>query len=558
MAFNQKSIVEVNPSGSDDNGGGFSTAGTGFNTDGEATAANTSAPVFTSASYTFVAGDQDDWVYIKTGTNWTPGLYKIASVAGGAATLEATIGLATIQDGILSTVVGCATVESPTGATWGIDRSRRTAAYVAFTDLVIDAVTNTKCTSVLSPFVSADAGQFINITAGTGWTVQRVEILSVTAGVATCDKALGTVGSIGGTGNMGGALLTVQKGLDTITTADMTMWVKGTGTADYLITAGLTCPTVAGSKYQIRIMGYRTTRGDGLKPEIKANANTITPFIAYTTLNGCEWHNFILNGDYPTRTGGKGPAPATTGFSMFNCVMKNFGDRGFHGVSGRYLLYGCEVTNCANTAGSGAVEGTAAGQGAVMYSWIHANPKTGGYFVAGGIDIALIGNRFEKNTGATSDGCEMEHRNLIVGNIFDGNGRDGLRANTNYAFNIQSDVANNIFSNNTAFGLNVTGTPAYADNNRRHHNGYYNNTSGARSTNINKGVGEVDCTADPFTDSSSGDFTLNNTAGGGAELRAAGFPGVAVGSAAIGYQDIGLYQHEDAGGGGGGQRVIGG
>ena len=54
-------------------------------------------------------------------------------------------------------------------------------------------------------------------------------------------------------------------------------------------------------------------------------------------------------------------------------------------------------------------------------------------------------------------------------------------------------------------------------------------------------INEITLTADPFTDASSYNFTLNDTAGGGALCRAAG---------SRAFRDIGALQHEDAGGGG--------
>ncbi len=60
----------------------------------------------------------------------------------------------------------------------------------------------------------------------------------------------------------------------------------------------------------------------------------------------------------------------------------------------------------------------------------------------------------------------------------------------------------------------------------------------------------VNLTADPFNNASSGNFTLNNTAGGGAALRAAGFPGTLLGLLnSTGYTDIGAFQHQDSAGG---------
>src|SRR5580700_6581245 len=89
---------EVRTTGNDSNGGGFDPSVAGFATDGAATAANTPSPVFTSASYSFVAGDVNAWLFIQAGTNWTPGWYQIASVSGGAATLTAGVGQATLYN----------------------------------------------------------------------------------------------------------------------------------------------------------------------------------------------------------------------------------------------------------------------------------------------------------------------------------------------------------------------------------------------------------------------------------------------------------------------------
>src|ERR1041385_5743602 len=114
MGFTPGLVLEIEAGGGDtNNGGGFANGVAGFPTDLAATSGNTSAPVVTSASYTFVAGDVGAYVYVKSGTNWTPGWYPINSVSGGAATLGAGIGAATLANGRLTTVAGCATVASP-------------------------------------------------------------------------------------------------------------------------------------------------------------------------------------------------------------------------------------------------------------------------------------------------------------------------------------------------------------------------------------------------------------------------------------------------------------
>lgn len=56
--------------------------------------ANSATPEVSSASYNFVSTDVSAWLYIKSGTNWTPGWYQISSVAANKATLSAAVGTA--------------------------------------------------------------------------------------------------------------------------------------------------------------------------------------------------------------------------------------------------------------------------------------------------------------------------------------------------------------------------------------------------------------------------------------------------------------------------------
>ncbi|MCE5254335.1 MAG: hypothetical protein LLG45_09060 [Actinomycetia bacterium] len=70
-------------------------------------------------------------------------------------------------------------------------------------DLVIDAVDNTKVTSASYTFVAGDIGKTLHITAGTGFTAGAYQISGVAAGVATLGAACGTTGSTGGGWRMG-------------------------------------------------------------------------------------------------------------------------------------------------------------------------------------------------------------------------------------------------------------------------------------------------------------------------------------------------------------------
>ena len=70
---------------------------------------------------------------------------------------------------------------------------------VVATDLVIDATNNKKVTSSTHTFAAADVGKYVNVTAGTGFTVAANKIVSVTGGAAIGTNSFGTTSSTGGT-----------------------------------------------------------------------------------------------------------------------------------------------------------------------------------------------------------------------------------------------------------------------------------------------------------------------------------------------------------------------
>ncbi len=270
MAISSTTIWEFNASAtaSNVNGGGFNYANANFITDYAATLATTAAPVLTSATYTFVAADVNAWVYVQSGTNWTPGFYKIASVAGGAATLNATIGQAlqlVNQAWIPNTVAGIATVASPSGGVVGIDYSRGTAALNTATDLACadgDAAAPT-VTSAAKPFGLNHVGNFIHITAGAAYTVLSwFEIVSVSGVTATLDRAVSTDGAkADGTFYLGGAISLAGANDDAVfevqEPGNISFFKNGTYTLGATVTIAK-----AGTILPIEYRGYATLRGD--------------------------------------------------------------------------------------------------------------------------------------------------------------------------------------------------------------------------------------------------------------------------------------------------------
>ena len=305
MALSHFNIFEINSgaTASNVNGGGFNPGNANMMTDLAATSATGNTPSVTSATYTFVAGDVGHYVYIKSGTDWTPGWYPIASVTGGAATLSAAVGQAeqeiTTQRIGANTVAGCATVASPTGGTFTIDYSRSTASPFASTDLVI--ATTTTLTSAANPFTLAMVGNLIHITAGTGFTVGWYEIVSVTGITATVDSVCGTLASTGGTGKVGGAISLGGANDDAV--FELGVALANTGASRYYIKGGATYTlggtvTIAADgavSWLFRCMGYSSIRGDSptgtSRPTIACGATVFTSIGNYFS-----WEDIIFTG----------------------------------------------------------------------------------------------------------------------------------------------------------------------------------------------------------------------------------------------------------------------
>ena len=420
----------------------------------------------------------------------------------------------------------------PTSGVPGTDYSQQAAAQVAYTDLVIDATTNTKCTSAGTPFTAAHVGNVINVTAGTGFTVQRVQILSVTAAVATCDKSLGTLSSTGGTGNLGGSVLTIGKAL-TVWVASNTIWVRG-GT--YAITTNLAvgfgAATPAAPKS--RLLGYTTTRGDRGQPLIST-----TSAITMMTLDaGVVVQNFELDGTDLATNGVNGSTYMYRGTTVENLLVRRTKGVGIQAGA----AHNCRVTALQATATAGfSTHGTDA-----ICTFVNcvadANPCPGfGCTTTMGVNLIrciAYGNTYGFSDAGSGNG--LVDNSVFDGCVFYNNTTDGLRVQG--SFDAVVAIRNCIFVNNGGFGVKTLGQLALdylAD-----YNAFYNNTSGARSGAV-AGAHDVTLTGGPFVNAASGNFALNTTAGAGAACRAVGYPGVLPGGLTTGYLDIGAAQHAD-------------
>jgi len=472
-------------------GGGFNPLNANFISNWTATNANTASPVLSSASYSFVAGDVGAWVYVKSGTNWTPGWYQIASVGGGNATLSAAIGAAIQVSNNryqLSTVAGCATVASPTAGTVGIDYSQQNAAQFTATDLT---GTTTTCTSATNPFGPQHAGNFLCLASGTGVTAGWYEIVSVSGITATIDRTAGTTYSavtyyLGGAVSLGGSTTGITDAIffalgSNATTSGSRTFIKGPAT--YNISGAIT--TLNGNAaWPAMFTGYNLQRSDspsiasGNQPTLNMSTNIFTSasnvYLSFITLLGTASPLCSLGLSNNYRSCKVINSSSTATRAAIN-------DQG----GGAYLI-GCEIVSYLGTAVLGATNGEPT---SVFGCYIHDSS---------------IGVSLESFSTAINNlfvSCTTEAINntqgvaIIIGNTFYGTeNKSGIGI---VVAGPNSNSINNIFYGLVSgYGGTATSYGGYSD-----YNCFFNNTNNiaAALTGAVSGANDTTATNPAFT-----------------------------------------------------------
>ena len=409
----------------------------------------------------------------------------------------------------------------------GTDRSQQNSAQVTYTDLVIDATTNTKLTSAGFPFTAAEVGNIIQITSGTGFTTGFYQVVSVAAGVATMDRAVGTTSSTGGHGALGGALATVSAA-----------WTAGVTSNTYYLTGTLTVTSALSMGRAVTssdagpnaIIGYGSVRGDGTRAKWTTSTNS-AEIVNFAAANGILFQNIEF--ESTAGTPGYGLRANLTGDNggivLDNCLVHGFligirGDWQAEYAYGMLILYRSRVYSCTS---HGVLN---FGGTQILASYIHDNAGDG----------FQVGN----NNGAP------KAWSLVWRSVIKSNGGKGINdltqaslvSNPRFVTVLESDVLNN-----TGDGITVAGNPggtvllnSIMDGNGgvglKFNNGFFafqvlgsvawRSNTGGDVTNATKSPSDVTLTGDPFTARGSDDFTLNSTAGAGQACRAIGQPAV--------------------------------
>lgn len=195
----------------------------------------------------------------------------------------------------------------------------------------------------------------------------------------------------------------------------------------------------------------------------------------------CSWSNSTNEFSSAVNTTGDGK------WVMLNCDIIGCDSHGFVINDGNVSCYfdGCKVMD---NGGDGIRVNNCATDGATVRNcWVHNNTSNG---------VHMVG----------ADWLDMNNC------VLDGNGGDGLHVDR------ITTVKNNIFSNNTAYGIDIGGSANNALAGMLDYNCFHSNTSGHRN---NADVGDNDITANPFyVDRTNDDFTLMD----GSPCADVGFP----------------------------------
>ena len=378
-------------------------------------------------------------------------------------------------------------------------------------------------------------GNFVHIASGSGCSTGWFEVLSQAAGVATFDHAMGVATNVC-VGTIGGSLLTIAQA-NTNSVSANTIYIKA-GT--YTLTTA-----IAVAQATITLSGYNSTHGDnGTRPLITTATNSTNIFTTSSSAGVQVFNNLSLSNTAGTRANGivQLSAHGTSEYWVFTgCIFDGFGiainsdNAGADFDVSQILVTGTEIKN---DTGFGVKSNT--GTVVVEGSYIHNNGNNG-VDVSGSSTVASH-SIFAANTGI----------GLNVSTTFSTIANCTFASNTVIGFDASASGAtfsiyNSIFYNNStgiSIGSASNNTIGSAAGSRS--NAFGSNTN----THWNGSPGDVTLTANPFTASGSGDYSLNSTAGGGAALKGAGYPGIFPGATSTGSLDIGAVQ--SAGGGGAG------
>ena len=435
----------------------------------------------------------------------------------------------------------------------GTDYSQQAAAQLALTDVVANGTTT--LTSATGGFTSAMIGNAIYLQGGTGALAATWRMVTGRTDTNTITVDATVAAGTGITGNLGGALGTVAQAVNPghspacPSVAGNTVYVNyRTGTAHTIgeslaMTRG--GDTTTGREFSL--IGYDGTAGTRNRYSRPTNRPTLKRTVAAGMITSIAHGTYVRGFIFDLDSGDYSVSSANTNSGLMEyCKAINSGTSATIFASG--FNTGFAFTEVEATVASGSTS-WAFFQAFCTGCKVNLAGTTGTGFASCWATNCIVSGG---GTGSTSVGFSQTTLGAcwrcVAYNVATGFvGANTFRPSQSVSC-IASTCATGFSGNNTAGSYShwCRGCATY--------------NCTASSANLNQsvqytgaGVGNTVITvlsADPFTNAASGDFSLNNTAGGGAAARATGWYPVA-GLSTVGYPDMGAFQHQGSASGGG-------
>lgn len=435
----------------------------------------------------------------------------------------------------------------------GTDWSLQDTPHVTFDGATITATTSgTSTTITISGYTVAttDKCNVLRITAGTNFTVGYYTINSVNVGANTWTLSANVSSGAGSAmvGVMGGAFATPNQALITWVGSD-TVWIKK---ASYTRTSTITPATVNGGTGQNNaIIGYNSSHGDGTLancPTITTATNSVHLFTLSNTFSGVFIQYVCFTSTAGTRGDGwRANNSGVQGVIFDHCSFDglNIAINGDFATIWAFIGLELNFTIVKNSVSHGVINGAAT---SFFSSRITGSGGRGFYWgtsTTGVVTTTSINSVFDHNTSNNFElrNASSGHSATIINSAFTDSGAAGLLVAVGSG-TAAIVICGNVFYNNTTYGINTDQNLNWPSSCP---NAFGANGSGSYPATIHNLSGDISLSADPFTARGSDDFSRNNTAGGGAALAAAGFPG-ATGLFGTGYADAGPLQSQGTGG----------
>ena len=423
----------------------------------------------------------------------------------------------------------------------GVDYTRSVSPYLSFSDLQIHPVNNTWVRSAANPITTDCNGNIINITSGAGWTTGIYEIQTITlSGYAVLSSSPAATNTSGGNGNLGGALnsLGTAMGFNGLPTGSI-FWLNGSSGNFFHgpVVLGLSITPSASTLLPNRIIGYTNSRGDtGIARIVPSGITQGTSGYLNFTGGGWDIRNIFVDQSSGIGTFGTNCSLVkvnTARMEFIRCKLytgnTNAPTYGLDIKGAQTVVTECEFSGGFSTAQANLQSVSTAFYRSIFYNGIRGITAT---------TAPLIANKCIF-WGLTTAGINLVSPFdvlSVVGNIFYACQQGIFNNNPPFFY---GHIKDNLFINNTQYGMKASSANGRYANYNAEGNFYYGNTSGPRF-GIDDGDGnfsniwdlnsgylysrlyDVNLQGTPFINGDGGNFALNDISLQGGLVRSSG------------------------------------